>query len=505
MKNSFFTYSHTNESISKRIKQLDKAKIGFYSIGPYAGSLAYNSAMQTNANNLLLAPRKGRSLLGGFTPNNIKGMDENHLKVVQSRSQHNLGKKVITNNLEYLIENCELVILSSNSNHVEKDIKEACYFRTKLGREDVLLGCLAGSFAYDDKTKESYVLAEKFQNLAFFSGFHRHGSLRNPLDSFTANFCHPNSLMALIGARMLDKLSPNIQVSPGVHNIEGQYIKAAKNISSIFAGFAYQYHCNNTGILPSVLTLLLNQCLDQAATVSMTRKERNQFYNNQPIPLTELGYGVHRIQASLQREAESEMVRDHTFAQLTAMVADVRGSMDLPVSGQPTRNFQAGQILSKYILSLKRLPISLSEFEAWCEAEGLQKGGLEGLKALRLWPKIFTRYGIELHDSSMINLLYLSIFGKPEIKPLIYDVLTKSRELSNFCQESVRPNFSKAYGEALYTIDQKESLELIIQAVKTNQLIQSDAKELTELNQSNSSNIIAPHLKAIECIEETLN
>ncbi len=41
------------------------------------------------------------------------------------------------------------------------------------------------------------MLCEKLNNLAFFSGFHRHGALRNPLDSFTANFCHPDQCIYL--------------------------------------------------------------------------------------------------------------------------------------------------------------------------------------------------------------------------------------------------------------------------------------------------------------------
>ena len=57
--------------------------------------------------------------------------------------------------------------------------------------------------------------------------------------------------------------------------------KASKNISSIFAGFAHTFHRTNPGILPTLLTLLLHQCLDQAATVSMFRENRDQFYNNQ--------------------------------------------------------------------------------------------------------------------------------------------------------------------------------------------------------------------------------
>ena len=231
----------------------------------------------------------------------------------------------VTNTLADLIERCELVVLSANSNHVELDLEEACRLREEMKREQVVLACLAGSFSHNQINNESYVLCEKQPNLAFFSGFHRHGALRNPFDSFTANFCHPNALTAMLGARMLDRLSPNIQVSSGVHNIEGQYIKAAKNMASIFAGFGYTYHHDNPGVLPTLLTLLLDQCLDQAATVSMCRNDRQGLYNQQPFSLTELGYGVQRIEAALARDGEMEKVRDHTFAQLTAMVADVRG------------------------------------------------------------------------------------------------------------------------------------------------------------------------------------
>ena len=89
----------------------------------------------------------------------------------------------------------------------------------------------------DKNNNRPFILCEKYPDLAFFSGFHRHGALRNHLDSFTANFCHPDALTALIGTIILNQLSPQIQVSAGVHNIECQYIKAIKNVSSIFAGF----------------------------------------------------------------------------------------------------------------------------------------------------------------------------------------------------------------------------------------------------------------------------
>jgi len=358
--NAFFPRSLDGDLIKQRILDLEAGKVGFYSVGLYPASLAYNCAMQqATEQSLMLAPRPGRALLGAFPASAREGMDADHVACLERMATHEENGARVPNTLSDVIRECELVVLAANSNHIEEDLQEACRLRRELGRDHVVLACLAGSFTHDPITNDSYVLCEREPNLAFFSGFHRHGALRNPLDSFTANFCHPNALTALLGARMLDRLSPNIQVSPGVHNVEGQYIKAAKNMSSVFAGFGYAYHQENPGVLPTLLTLLLDQCLDQAATVSMARGDRQRLYNRQPFPLTELGYGVQRIEAALVRGGDMEKVRDHTFAQLTAMVADVRGSMMLPVSGKPTRNFQAGQVLADRMRDLKRCPASM--------------------------------------------------------------------------------------------------------------------------------------------------
>ena len=347
MRNSFFDRSLDARSIRERVLELDNAKVGFYSVGLYPASLAYNCAMQNEAGRLLLAVRPGRELLGAFSQDATDSMDSGHVETMLDMGSHRVNGQRTPNTLADLIQRCDLVVLSANSSYVEEDLLEACRLREELGREQVVLACLAGSFNHDPISNSAYVLCEKQPNLAFFSGFHRHGALRNPFDSFTANFCHPNALIAMLGAQLLDRLSPNIQVSPGVHNVEGQYIKAAKNMASVFAGFGYGFHQDNPGVLPTLLTLLLDQCLDQAATVSMARSDRQRLYHRQPIPLTELGYAVPRIEATLVRDGDFEKVRDHTFTQLTAMVADVRGSMMLPVSGQPTRNFQAGQIMAQ--------------------------------------------------------------------------------------------------------------------------------------------------------------
>ncbi|WP_115015452.1 hypothetical protein [Synechococcus sp. UW140] len=503
--NAFFPRSLDADLIKQRILDLERGKVGLYSVGLYPASLAYNCAMQqASENSLMLAPRPGRALFGAFPASALDGMDSDHVDAMERMASHAVAGERVPNTLSDLIRECELVVLAANSNHIEEDLQEACRLRQELGRENVVLACLAGSFSHDHIQNESYVLCEREPNLAFFSGFHRHGALRNPLDSFTANFCHPNALTALLGARMLDRLSPNIQVSPGVHNVEGQYIKAAKNMSSVFAGFGYTYHQENPGVLPTLLTLLLEQCLDQAATVSMARRDRQRLYNRQPFPLTELGYGVQRIEAALVRGGDMEKVRDHTFAQLTAMVADVRGSMMLPVSGRPTRNFQAGQVLADRMRELQRCPASMEELEGWCEEEGLSKGGLEGLKALRYWPQIVRKYAIPVHDASMVNLLYMAIYGIPSTKDVALSVMTDSRELSTYCQESVRPTHSRRYAEALQSLQQPEAMDLIVNAVIADNARKAIRDDLA-LDEGDDLGQPPAYLRAMNVIETALD
>ena len=500
MRNSFFDDSLDKRTIKKRIRSLSKAKIGFYSVGLYPASLAYNSAMQKSEKSLLLAPRPGRELMGAFSEDEIRGMDPRHVVKMQRMGSHKEDDETVANDLEYLIAKCDLVLLTANSKYIEQDLIEACQIKEKINRQNIVLACLAGSFNHDESQNDSYVLCEKNPNLAFFSGFHRHGALRAPVDSFTANFCHPNALTALIGAEILNQLSPNIQVSPGIHNVEAQYIKAAKNMASIFAGFGYEYHRKNTGMLPTLLTLLLNQCLDQAATLSMYRRDRIKLYNNQPIALTQLGYAVPRIEATLNKGGFTEKVRDHTFSQLTAIVADVRGSMMLPVSGKPTRNFQAGQALANGMLVNGRCPITAEEFEHWCEGAGLNKGSLEGLKALKYWPQIEEKYSIQGHDASMVNLLYKGIYGTEAEKSVAFEVMTESRELSNYCQESVRHTHSRRYAEALNNMEHEDALELISNAViaeNAKKAIFDDISEDREIKPEDPA-----YLQAMDCIEQ---
>ena len=503
MRNSFFDQSLDAAAIRQRVLEVTSGKVGFYSVGLYPASLAYNCAMQNAAGRLLLAPRPGRELLGAFAEETLSSMDRDHVERVLDMGTEWVNGQRVANTLFDLIQRCDMVVLSANSNHIEEDLTEACRIREELGRDQVVLACLSGSFSHDPISNDAYVLCEKQPNLAFFSGFHRHGALRNPFDSFTANFCHPNALTAMLGAQLMDQLSPNIQVAAGVHNVEGQYIKAAKNMASVFAGFGYAYHQDNPGVLPTLLTLLLDQCLDQAATVSMARPDRQKLYHRQPIPLTELGYAVPRIEATLVRDGDFERVRDHTFTQLTAMVADVRGSMMLPSSGNPTRNFQAGQVLAQQMRVLGRCPSSMEELESWCEAVGLRRGALEGLKSLRYWPQIARKYAIPAHDASMVNLLYMAIYGRPSVKETAYRVMSDSRELSSYCQESVRPSHSRRYAEALQNLEIPEALDLVVNAV-----IADNARRAMRGNvpiEENGSDGMAAYLQLMTVIESQLD
>tara|TARA_Y100001968_G_scaffold149395_1_gene136639 strand:+ start:1812 stop:3323 length:1512 start_codon:yes stop_codon:yes gene_type:complete len=503
MQNSFFKIPYDKQSLSNRLLELNKAKIGFYSVGLYPLSLAYNCVMQTDLDHLLLAPRTGRELFGAFSNNLLDEMESKYLNKIEKMSIHYEDDQRVTNSLEYLILTCDLIVLSSNSNHIEEDLEEAIKIRSKLQREQVVISCLVGSFCHDKISNESYLLCQKEDDLAFFSGFHRHGALLNPFDSFTANFCHPDALTSIVGAKMMNSLSPNIQVSPGVHNLEGQYIKAAKNISSIFAGFCHSFHRNNPGLLPTLLTLLLDQCLDQAAKVSMVRDDLKTINNDQIFPITQLGYSVEKIDASLVKDGSLIQIRDHTFSQLTAMVADVRGSMMLPISGKPTRNFQAGQVLAENMFKLKRCPNDLDEFISWCIKADLKIGALEGIKSLKYWPQIRKSYSIEYHNSSMINLLYMSIFGSRDIKELVFIVMSQSRELSSYCKESVLAAPSRKLAKAIEKLDEQVSINFIVDSV----LLDSNDKYSYEgeLTVDNPIGVIeSPHLKVINIIESKL-
>jgi len=442
MENKFFYGTIDKSSFDLFLQNTKKSKVGFYSVGLYPASLAYNCAMHSKELNILLAPRPGRELFGAFSEDVLSSMEPEIIeKIVKMATPADQESQDKYNNLESLILNCDIVILASNSNHIQDDIELAIKLKQDLGRENIVLTCLVGSFCMDKSNNKPFILCEKYPDLAFFTGFHRHGALRNRNDSFSANFCHPDSLTAFLGTQILNNLSPKIKVSAGVHNIECQYIKAIKNISSIFAGFVNKYHSDKPGMLPTIDTVLLSQCFDQAASISTFIRSKINL-SDQFISLKELGYGVDSIKALEINNNKNQEKGDFTFSQLNAVTADVLGSMSLPVEGKPTRNFQAGQVLSEMILKLKRCPNDIDEFINWCESFYLSKGDLEGLKSLRFWPYIYEKYFLVNHNCSMINLIYICFYANYEEKKYIYEVITDEEEIINYCQESVKPNIS---------------------------------------------------------------
>jgi len=147
-------------------------------------------------------------------------------------------------------------------------------------------------------------------NLAFLLRFHRHGALGTS-DSFTAN-SHPMQSRPESEARRLNRLSPKYSRCPPALFITWSaiQIKAAKNISSIICRLA---NClstpENTGILPTLLTLLPGPPCLEPRVLSSRPERRNGSYGRQPLPLTEPGYECIRIDSTQPFGENMEKVR----------------------------------------------------------------------------------------------------------------------------------------------------------------------------------------------------
>ena len=136
MKNNFFQYSKDKQEVSSRILELEKAYIGFYSIGLYPLSLAYNSAMHSTFPRLLLSPRPGRELFGAINKKTLSSMDPDHINRISSMAinKSDIQSKDSYNSLADLFLRCDLVVLTSNSKHIESDLNEAIALRKSLKR-----------------------------------------------------------------------------------------------------------------------------------------------------------------------------------------------------------------------------------------------------------------------------------------------------------------------------------------------------------------------------------
>ena len=155
--NSFFAEHYSSEPTAKRIREVLNGKVGFYSVGLYPASLAYNCALQNQGLNILLAPRAGRELFGAFSDIDLAEMDNAIKTKIKSMAISNVDKSGRYNTLQDLIINCELVVLSSNSKHIINDVDTALKLRKDLKRDNVLIACLVGSFCHDEEKNESFV------------------------------------------------------------------------------------------------------------------------------------------------------------------------------------------------------------------------------------------------------------------------------------------------------------------------------------------------------------
>ena len=68
--------------------------------------------------------------------------------------------------------------------------------------------------------------------------------------------------------------------------------------------------------------------------------------------------------------------------------------------------------------------------------------------------------------------------GPVEIKKYIYNVMTNSRELTNYCQESVRSLKSKKISDALNNFHLKTSIDFVIKSITDEDQLSFESNEI---------------------------
>jgi len=136
MKNNFVENIKDEKYFYSLIEDMENSKVGFYCVGLYPASLAYNCAMHGNSYNILLAPRKDRDLLGAFSNDVISDMDNEIIEKIKRMGNYSSEGKIKSFDLKDLLLKCEIVILASNSNHIQDDVKNALELRKNLKRDN---------------------------------------------------------------------------------------------------------------------------------------------------------------------------------------------------------------------------------------------------------------------------------------------------------------------------------------------------------------------------------
>ena len=111
MKNNFVENIKDEKYFYSLIEDIENSKVGFYSVGLYPASLAYNCAMHSNSKNILLAPREGRDLLGAFSEEVLSNMDSEIIHKIEQMGHYFEEGNKKSYSLEDLILKCKIVFL----------------------------------------------------------------------------------------------------------------------------------------------------------------------------------------------------------------------------------------------------------------------------------------------------------------------------------------------------------------------------------------------------------
>ena len=99
----------------------------------------------------------------------------------------------------------------------------------------------------------------------------------------------------------------------------------------------------------------------------------------------------------------------------------------------------------------------------------------------------------------MINLIYLCFNAKSEEKKEIYEVLINSEEITNFCQESVKPNLCLELDYKLQGVDIFDNKRLVYEKL----ILNRDTSNLDKKSYENKSSKNNPNfIKAINLINK---
>ena len=110
MKNNFIENINDEKYFYSLIEDLENSKVGFYSVGLYPASLAYNCAMHGKSNNILLAPREDRDLLGAFSNDVLSEMDNETIEKIKRMGHYSSDGVRKSFDLKDLLLECEIVI-----------------------------------------------------------------------------------------------------------------------------------------------------------------------------------------------------------------------------------------------------------------------------------------------------------------------------------------------------------------------------------------------------------